>query len=155
MKKFAVNYNDLEKNLEEKSPVFKLSDVQDKIYKVAFDVVKFNDYEGLDGLWQVQKMDDGDYIVAKYDDDLSPREKTSSWKVLANDSDTVHVFYKGDPVTKISLASVGIPAEESASFIRNLPSSLETNKKLASSMLKELNEKDRTELLASYPELQD
>lgn len=156
MNKFAVNYQELETKLEDKPRIFKLADVKDKIRVVAFDVVKFHDSDGLDGLWQIKQTDDGEYIVATYDDSELTSEASVStpWKALARDG-LVHVFYKNDPVTKISLASVGIPADEAGLFVSHLPQSLATNKKLAASMLKELSDEERKELFASHPELQD
>jgi hypothetical protein len=156
MKKFAVNYQELETQLEDKPRIFRLADVKDKITRVAFDVVKFHDSDGLDGLWQIKQTDEGEYIVATYDDSELTSEASvqTPWKAFER-SGLVHVFYKNDPVAKISLASVGIPANEADLFVSHLPQGLATNKKLAASMLKELGDEERKELFASHPELQD
>jgi len=156
MKKFAVNYQNLETQLEDKPQVFRLADVKDKITRVAFDVVKFHDSDGLDGLWQIRQTDEGEYIVATYDDSELTVEASvkTPWQAFQS-GDEVHVFYKNDPVSKISLASIGIPAEEAKLFVSHLPQSLATNEKLAASMLKALGDEERKELFASHPELQD
>jgi hypothetical protein len=155
MNKFAVNYQELEIKLADKPQVFKLADVKDKIRVVAFDVVKFHDSDGLDGLWQIKQTEEGEYIVATYDDSELTSEASvqTPWNALEQNG-LVHIFYKNDPVTKISLASVGIPAEEAYLFVSHLPKSLAANKKLAASMLKELSDEERKELFASHPELQ-
>jgi hypothetical protein len=159
MNKFAVDYNSLEQDLAHKPRVFRLADVQDKITKVAFDVVKFNDSEGLDGLWKVEKNESGEYIVACYDDSSLTAESSeeaapTAWKAVASQG-FVHVFYKNDPVTKISLASLGLPEKESDKVASFLPNRLANNKKMVSGLLSELNKDDLKNLLTSYPELQD
>lgn len=156
MKKFALDYSNLEDQLQEKPRVFKLSEVKDKIKKVAFDVVKFNDSEGLDGLWQIKETEDGEYIVATYDDSELTSESApeSPWKALAS-ADQVHVFFHDTPVAKVTTASVGLPMEEAPQLARHLTDKLASNQKLVKSLLKELSQEEKQELFAKHPELQD
>jgi len=156
MNKFAVNYKTLGDELKDKPKVFRLADVQHKLKKVAFDVVKFHDSDGLDGLWQIKQTDEGEYIVAMYDESETAlvSEASSPWKAIAED-DCIHVFYKDEAVTKLSLASMGISKEDFREVASQLPDSLASNKKLVTSMLKELSDEGRKELFVSYPELQD
>lgn len=159
MDKFAVNYNNLEGDLEVKPTVYKLSDVQHRLTKVAFGVVKFNDEDDdISGLWEVQQADDGEYIVAMYDKESvtdTVQEKTSSWKALVSSDSDIHLFYKKTPVTKIAIASMGLKPEDASSVAKHLPNDLEGNKKLVASMLSSLTKESRKELLANHPELQD
>ena len=78
MKKFAIDVDSLENKLQKKT-AYRLEDVKDKVRKVAFDVVRFVDNDAtIDGLWQIQKHDDGEYIVAMYEDKpMAPVEKMS------------------------------------------------------------------------------
>jgi len=159
MEKFAVNYNDLQGDLSPRPQVFRYEDVKHRLKKVAFDVVRFVDGDDISGLWQVQETDDGEVIVAKYDDtsDLQV-EKTASvetnWRVLADRSgEHVHVFYKDSPVTKVSLASIGIPIEDADVVCRYLPEKLATNEVLTSNLLAEAPRATVDELIKAHPEL--
>jgi hypothetical protein len=156
MEKFAVNYNNLEQDLEPKAQVYRYEDVKHRIKKVAFDVVRFTDGDDISGLWQVQQTDDGDVIVAKYDDSYmeATKEASSDWQALADRSgENVNIFYKNSPVTKVSLASVGIPNIDADIVCRRLPECLTSNKTLVSGLLAELSSSDRKELLNAHPEL--
>ena len=160
MEKFAINYNNLQGDLSPKPQTFRYSEVKDRLKKVAFDVVRFVDGDDISGLWQVQETDNGEVIVAKYDDtsNYSQVEKTSSvetnWRVLADRSgENVHIFYKGSPVTKVSLASMGIPIVDVDVVCRYLPEKLATNEALTSNMLAEMSKVNLKELVKVHPEL--
>lgn len=156
MNKFEVNYNQLENSLTTNPRVFRLEDVKGKIRKVAFDVVKFHETEGLDGLWKIEKNEEGEYIVANYENESLTAESSAEethWKAIASD-DTVHIFYKKTPVTKVSMASFGVSEEESDVFISTLAESLSKSAKLRTSLMKEINVQEREELFSKYPELQ-
>lgn len=160
MRKFAVNYNDLEVSLSPKPQVFRYDDVKDRLRKIAFDVVRFVDGDDISGLWTVQKTDDGDVIVAKYDDlsGYTQVEKTASvktdWKALADqEKENIHVFYKDSPVTKISMAVVGIPSSDIDIVCRFLPEKLATNESLVSNMFAEMPLENYKELVSAHPEL--
>lgn len=153
MDKFAVDYNCLDQDLN-KPRCFKLSDIQNKITKVAFDVVRFIDSDkNIDGLWQIQQNEDGEYIVAVYDD--AEVIKSSEWKVIRNASGThVNVFYKnGTPVGKIALAEVGIPMEDAHLVCRYLPEKLANNKKLVEEIMDQLPETEKQAIFNKHPEL--
>lgn len=157
MNKFSVDYQSLQSKLEKKK-AYRLSEVQDKIKKVAFDVVRFVDSDNIDGLWQIQHLNDGDYIVAMYSDDTnseSPVTKSSTdWSVIADKTGShLNFFYKGTPVTRLSLASLGIPSSDSGLVTNYLPIRLASNPKLVSGLLQELSLEERKDLLTKYPEL--
>lgn len=159
MEKFAVNYNDLQGDLDPRPQAFRYEDVKDRLKKVAFDVVRFVDGDDISGLWQIQETADGEVIVAKYDDVSNLQvEKTASvetnWRALADRSgEHIHVFYKDSPVTKISLASAGIPIEDADVVCRYLPEKLATNEALASNLLAEMPQANIEELVKAHPEL--
>jgi hypothetical protein len=66
MSKFSLDYSDLANKIVKRA--YRLSDVKDQLETVAFDIVRFKDADKGAELWQVQSADDGDYIVALYDD---------------------------------------------------------------------------------------
>ena len=147
---FNVDYSGLENNLYKKA--YRLNDVKDKIEKVAFDVVRFKDDDKGAELWQIQSADDGDYIVAIYQ---SEEEKTASnWDVVINKiNGDMQVSYKGDPLVRIASSKIGIPQKELYRVEQYLPQKLANNKKLVKTLLNELNESTKKEVLNKYPEL--
>jgi hypothetical protein len=157
MSKFSVDYNGLENVLYKKS--YKLSEVQDRIEKVAFDVVRFKDSDKRSLLWQIQSADDGDYIVAMYDENDGDVIKEASlsadnWEVsLSKNSFDLQFYYKGEPVIKVASHKLGISKEEISSVPSYLPKKLSENKKLASSLLNLLGEPAKKVILSKYPEL--
>lgn len=155
MDKFSVDYSYLEKQVEGKQ-VFKLSDVKDRIEKVAFDVVRFKDSddEKIAGLWQIQSCDDGEFIVAMYEEPKDKPIEVSSWKVASDTSGRhLSIFYKNTPIAKVAAASLGVPQDEVSLVCRYLPKLLETNKNLVSSLLVDLPRSQRESITEKYPEL--
>jgi len=161
MEKFAVNYDALETDLRPRPQVFRYEDVKDKLKKVAFDVVKFKDSDDISGLWQIQQTEEGEVIVARYDDSdytvaedfTTPIEKVATnWSVFSDKlGENIHVFYKRTPVAKIALASIGIPKEDADIMCSCLPEKLATNKTLVSNLLAEAS--NYQELVREHPEL--
>jgi len=154
MKNFSIDYSGLEHKIYKKA--YKLSDVQHRIEKVAFDVVRFSDGDEASKLWQVQSADDGEYIVALYDDqeDSLKTASSSDWEVCLNKTSSVlDVYYKGDPIVRVAASELGIPANELPLVSKYLPKKLAENKKLANALLNEAGEEVRQELYKKYPEL--
>lgn len=158
--KFSVNYDALEERLKPEPQVFKYAEVKDRLVKVAFDVVRFMDADNIDGLWQIQKTDDGEVIVAMYDGSLPEAEQTktasvndSPWLTMPDRLGHINVFYKDSPVTKISLASLGMDGENPESVSFTLSEKLATNNKLRDSFLGSLTQQERAILLEAHPEL--
>jgi hypothetical protein len=153
MEKFAINYSSLDEHVN--SPKrYLLADVKHRIKKVAFDVVRFMDGSDIDGLWQIKKTEDGqEYIVAMYDTPQDAEKTSSDWSVFVDKSSNASVFYKGAPVIKLALASMGFSAEEAELVSEDLPQKLNSNVKLASSLLKSVSLPVRSELVKEYPEL--
>lgn len=155
MNRFSVDYEGLQGNLYQEK-YFRLKDVEDRIEKVAFDVVRFIDNDNIDGLWQIRQSNEGEYIVAMYDETQPSKvtKSSSNWSTIRDKSgNNVHIFYKGTPVSRIVLADLGLSSEESISMCRYLPAKLAENKNLAVGLLKELPENERQELFTKYPEL--
>lgn len=155
MPKFSIDYSSLAKITKK---AYRLSDVKDQLETVAFDIVRFKDGDKGAELWQVQNADDGDYIVALYDEDEV--EKTASahsanpWGVFVtkNGSD-LQISYKGDPLVRLASSKLGIPSAELHKAEQYLPEKLATNKKLVKALLSELSEAARQEVSKRYPEL--
>ncbi len=154
MPKFSIDYSGLAK-IQKKA--YRLSDVKDQLETVAFDVVRFKDGDKGAELWQVQSADDGDYIVALYDDSDEETEKTASfnpWSVLVTKSGTdLQIAYKGDPLVRLASSKLGIPSSELHRAEQYLPEKLATNKKLVKALLSELSDAARLEVSRRYPEL--
>jgi hypothetical protein len=150
MSKFSVDYSGLDNVVHKK--VYKLSEVKDRLEKVAFDIVRFKDSDKGADLWQVQSADDGEYIVALYQSDEDGK-KEASWEVTASTLGTLNISYKGEPVIKLAASTLGLSADQAKSAPSYLPEKLATNKKLVNALLKELSLSSKQELLRKYPEL--
>lgn len=153
MPRFSIDYSGLANQITKKA--YRLSDVKDQLETVAFDVVRFKDGDKGAELWQIQSADDGDYIVALYDEEV---EKTASaanpWGVyVATNGHDLQISYKGDPLVRFAASKLGIPSTELHRAEQYLPEKLATNKKLVKALLSELSETARLELSKRYPEL--
>ena len=154
MEKFAVDYSNLQENVT--SPKrYLMADVKHRIKKVAFDVVRFMDGSDIDGLWQIKQTDDGqEYIVAMYDQSVEKTAQASyDWSVVIDKQSNASVFYKGTPITKLAMSSMGFSAEETEIVRESLPQALQTNTKLAKSLLQYISPKVMSELVNEHPEL--
>ncbi len=153
MSKYQVDFDKLETKLLKKA--YRLEDVKDRLETVAFDIVKFKDGDQGANLWQIQSSDDGDYIVTLYEE--VEQTKTASareWGVKVSvASNTINVFYKGDPIVRVAAANIGIPASELSMVEGYLPKKLAENKALVRALLSELSETAKNEVLSRYPEL--
>lgn len=150
MTKFAVDYSNLENKVYKKA--YRLSDVEDQLETVAFDIVRFKDSDKSADLWQVQSADDGEYIIALYQPEEV--EKSSGWEVqVSKTASDLQISYKGDPIIRIASSKLGIPNSELHQVESYLPTKLAGNKKLVKALLKELNEPAKEAVLTKYPEL--
>lgn len=85
MSQFKVDFAKLENKLLKKS--YRLADVKDQLETVAFDIVRFKDKDRGASLWQVQSADDGDYIIALYEENNDEKKASSSpWEIVVSAS---------------------------------------------------------------------
>jgi len=149
--KHTIDYSKLETQVEKKA--FRLADVKNQLEIVAFDIVRFKDGDRGAQLWQVQNADDGDYIVALYQED-EEKKTASPWSVaISKTSGDVQISYHGDPLTRIAFTKLGILRSELDKVSEYLPEKLATNKRLVQALLKEMSEPAKNEALKKYPEL--
>lgn len=152
MSKNSIDFAGLEHKISHKT--YKLSEIKDQIEKVAFDIVRFKDADKGTELWQVQSADDGEYIVALYDEEDEAVKVASNWSVyLTKTAANVQISYKNDPIATLSYIELGIPKHEITQVANYLPEKLATNKKLVSTLLNQLNDGARKEVFKRYPEL--
>jgi hypothetical protein len=152
MPKFAVDLDNVVSSMSKK--VFKLSEVQGKIEKVAFDVVRFKDGNP-EELWQVQTAEDGSsYIVALYNEEekVATASIQSPWSVVIANTD-IHFFYKKEHLCKVASAQLGFKSDDLSLAKRYLPKKLAENTILVKSLLKSVDQDTRKSILAKYPEL--
>lgn len=155
MNRFSLDYGQLDLKINQQK-VYRFNDVKDRLEKVAFDVVRFKENDNIDGLWQIQSTNDGEIIVAMYEDTSEKQlESKSSWQAITDKTGSVvNVFYKGYPVVKVASAKLGLKSIEEAELLSEaLIEGLDTNDKLRNSLLDELTVDERKELLNNYPEL--
>lgn len=143
--KFSINERELKKIAGE---ILDYNKVKNKMVKVAFDIYRMKD-DPAAKLWELQKAEDGSYIVALYSD--SEIEKKSDWSVEINKTaNNVNFYYKGDYITKLNAKDVGIPLDEAKSI---LPEKLADNKKLVSLLMNKVDSNTKETLVSKYPEL--
>lgn len=158
MTNFSVNYSQLNEELAERK-VYRLADVQDRVEKVAWDVVRFVDSDNIDNLWKIEHRGDDDVIVSMYDNEesleITASEKSKNFWAAALDKSGsyVNIFYKNEPIRKISLSSLGIAHEDGKILVRNLPKMLVSNLSLVKNMIKDASKEERNLLFSKYPEL--
>lgn len=158
MNKYTLDYDSLEKAIE-RPKAYRYEDVKDKIVRVAYDIVRFQSpEEDIDTLWQVQATDDGDVIVAMYDEggktaEASAKEPDGNWNVVADGNSNMHIFYKDRPIKRIAAAQAGIPEAEVSSFCNDVKKKLNADKDFRTSLLNDIPTLDRVELFSQYPEL--
>jgi hypothetical protein len=151
MSDFSIDYSGLENKILKRA--YRLSDVADRIERVAFDVVRFKDGDEGSNLWQIQNAEDGDYIVALYQPDEEVKS-ASDWSIIMSKTGSdLQISYKGDPLVRIASNKLGIPRSELHKAEQYLPSKLAENKKLVKALLNELNESAKKAVLSKYPEL--
>jgi hypothetical protein len=156
MDKYSVDYEQLDVGVNPRK-IYRLADVKSRIEKVAFDVVRFVDPEDIDGLWKIERRNDEEVIVSMYEDDNSieiTASSKSAWAAIPDKTKNyVSVYYKGEPVKKIALASVGLKQSDAYMLARTLPNSLASNPALVRKMVNELGSEDKELLVKKYPEL--
>lgn len=150
--KFRIDYDNLSNTVDKKS--FKFSDIKHTLEKVAFDVYRSKDNP--EELWQVQNSDDGDYIVAKYsDEEQKPEVKTASrsWQVLIEHPSDIHIFYKGQQITKLAAKNLGLNEEDLPTIEKYIPNKLATDAKFVKSLINSLDNASKEYFIKLYPEL--
>ncbi len=150
-KRFEVNYDSLETNLTQRKS-FKLADVKNRIEKVAFDFVRFTDSESIDDLWQIQSCEDGEYIVAMYDEPKIANASEETWRIIAQGSE-LQVFYKSSPITRFSLDQIGLGGENPSLLRRSLTKKLASDKNLVKKLMCDLSDERKNEIFTRFPEL--
>jgi hypothetical protein len=154
MSKFSIDFKKLEDKVLNR--VYKYEDVKHRLEKVAFDIVRFKDGDQASALWQVQSSDDGEYIVTLYEEPEEQVKTASSnaWDVsFSKISNSLNIFYKGDPICKVSAKKLGLNESELPFVEKFLPKKLASNEKLVKALLLELSDSAKNEVLSKYPEL--
>ena len=166
MDKYSINYNDLHERANQKK-AYKYEDVKDRVVRVAWDVVKFEcDSEDIDGLWKIEKTQDGEVIVAAYDasndtelsaesqadEGLTATASANHWQVIAS-RDTMNIFYKGDAIRTIASSDIGVSERDLPSFCGDIARKLNTEASYKTSLLNDMPDDKKAALLNRHPEL--
>jgi hypothetical protein len=155
----SSNDIDFSKLLPLISATHKLADVKHKLVTVAFDIVRFRDQDP-EELWQIQNSDDGDYIVARYENPSETEElptKTASaspWEVSIDDKKHLHIFYKNYQVAKLKASTLGLENADLDTVKRYLPNKLASDQSLVNSLLNTLSQTEKYHVCRTFPELQ-
>ena len=134
---------------------YKLSDVQDRIERVAYDLVRFRDNQDTDQLWKIQESADGPVIVALYGDDgsLTTESKVKKdWEAIP-DKNSMHIYYKGEPLVSLSAEQIGVPVSEFNIVRRWLPGKLAKDESFQTLLLQRVSVPVRKLIAQRFPEL--
>jgi hypothetical protein len=148
MDKFSFDLGVLDQKVNAPK-MYRLVDVQDRIEKVAFDVVRFKDSDDSTKLWQIEDTPEGKVIVAIYDGASGEKKSESEWKAIPDKSAGVQVFHKGEAIVRLSLKDYGIADQDVSTFCRWLPNKLASDEGFRSSLLKLAEGEDPEESLKS------
>jgi hypothetical protein len=150
--KSGIDYNKLDKTLNTPKMI-KVADVQDKLEKVGFGVVRFKDDANKLNLWQVNKAEDGtEYIEALYED--KEEVVKNSWTIeIDSFKKSATIFYKETPIKNVVFAELGFDSSEADDFKKYLPERLASNKDLVKSMVNSLDESYKNKVYNKHPEL--
>lgn len=152
--KFTVDLSSLEDVLSPKK-AYRLSDVKDRIEKVAYDIVRFRDNKDTDQLWRIEERSDGPVIIALYNDDgslISESKSETDWDAIP-DKKAMNIYYKGEPIVSLSSKELGIPETEFDLVKRWLPNKLSSDKDLQKSLFSKLSSRNINLIVNRFPEL--
>jgi hypothetical protein len=156
MDKFAVDYSYIADELD-KPKFYKYEEVKHRLVKVAFDVVRFMDADDtIDGLWKIQKTDEGEVIVAMYDDTVKTacKKTESNWHVFPDRANTsINIFYKNEPIKRIASEEMEIDSNFLSSLCKDVEVKLATDDSFRDRLLNELSTDQRIDLLTRFPEI--
>lgn len=153
--KFTVNFDRLAETVVPQR-AYRLKDVEHRIEKVAYDLVRFRENEDTDQLWKIEDGGDGPVIVALYGEDGSLPNVESSvkrdWEVIS-DKTAMHFYYKGEPLVSLSSDQLGIPETEFNIAGRWLPQKLASDERFQMLLLNKVNRAGRVHIAQRFPEL--
>ena len=155
--KFAVDLDSVAQKLMP-SNSHRLADVEHRIEKVAYDLVRFRDNDDTDQLWKIQSTDDGPVIVALYNDNgglenvESEQQDKKDWEAIS-DKQAMHIYYKGEPLVSLSSQQLGIPEKEFSLVQRWLPNKLAKDEELQQELLGKVSIASRKLIANRFPEL--
>lgn len=148
MDKFKIDYTEVANSLK---PITKIavSQVSDKLEKVGFGVVRYNE-GNKSSLWEIK---DG-HIYALYDQEDSIEKQSNDWSVEPDKTGKfATVFYKDTAVKNIKFADYGVEPGDIRTFAKMLPERLANNTELVKKMLDSLDDNYKARLLEIHPEL--
>jgi hypothetical protein len=153
--KFTINFDHLAERVVPQQ-TYRLRDVEHRIERVAYDLVRFRENEDTDQLWKIEDGSDGPVIVALYGDDGSLLKTESStkkvWEVIP-DKTAMHFYYKGEPLVSLSSEQLGIPESEFNIAGRWIPQKLASDERFQELLLNTVNRAGRVHIAQRFPEL--
>jgi hypothetical protein len=159
MEKFSLDYAGLQSKLSTKK-MYRLADVQHKLKRVAFDVVRFVDNNNIDELWKIERDGDDEYIVAMYDENqmlTAAQTKTASdnpWQAIPDSNrEFVHIFFKDNAIKRLAMKDLGVPSEDAVMICGILKSKFASDANFLRNFVNELTEDERAVLTDAEPSL--
>lgn len=154
--KFTVDFDRVAQAVLPKR-AYRLADVEHRLERVAYDLVRFRDNDDTDQLWKVQESPDGPVIIALYGEDgslvtESNDQPKNDWEAVP-DKKALHIYYKGEPLVSLGSADLGIPADEFNVVRRWLPAKLAADESMQTELLGKAPAPVRALIAQRFPEL--
>ena len=153
--KFTIDFDYLTNQLSTER-IYKLADVQDRIEKVAYDIVRFRDNKDTDQLWKIEDRADGPVIIALYNDDgslLSESAESQEWDAIP-DKTAMNIFYKGESIVALSETELGISKSEFPLVRKWLPKKLAASIQMQRNLFGLMPAASKKLVIKRFPELE-
>jgi len=151
MEKFRSDYGKVSKDIV--SPK-RLSYERNKhlFRKVAFDVFQMDNGQ-VPTYWILEKCDDGEYLVATYEDEKEIKSE-SSWSALS-DKENKHITlsYKNIPIRRFAVAEFNVEPKETHILKEAMVEKLDKDSDFVNKLLNTLPEEKKASIMSLFPEL--
>lgn len=119
--------------------------------KVAFDVYQRENSQ-VPSYWILEKCDDGEYLVATYEDEDIKSE--SSWSALSDKDDkNITLSYKNIPIRRFAVAEFKATPEEVYILKQAMVEKLDKEPDFVNKLLDSLPENKKDSIVSLFPEL--
>jgi len=120
-------------------------------HKVAFDVFQMNDSK-IPSYWVLEKCDDGEYLVATYENEEIKSE--SAWSALSDkENQNITLSYRNIPIRRFAMVEFRVKAEDVHIFKQAMIEKLEEDTGFVDKLLNTLPEDKKNSLVSLFPEL--
>lgn len=144
-----------EKNASASDNKLSVSDVANRMHKIAFDVYSIEN-DPYDSLWRLESSaDDGKEYLVRMDIDSSGNDiKTANWSATSNELGTsITLSYRGVPIQRLSNKIFGFAKDDVGIFKRALLEKVSKDASFRTKIIDMQSNDRKVELIKIFPEL--